>query len=564
MIRRATTTTANVFDEYIGPTNAKCVAAIDFGTSGTGYAYAFPGSDGIKDARTALFSNGPWADGKDGKTKTALLLDENNKIMAFGKVAQKKYQSIAMKYKSDIAKYQAMVMKGNASSSKPEIKERYFECFKMNLYKTSVSGKMLISAANGVKIAAQTVFSESLKYIKKTLLAQIDQSTNGISERDIKWVLTVPAIWSDAAKQVMREAAELAGLKGVALQLALEPEAASLWALQSNDLSMDPDSKYMICDCGGGTIDVTVHEVDYSQRKVKEAFAYKLVIPADGGDWGSTTIDQRVLQLLEEIFGKNRYLNMTEDPLGFLKIKEDIEMAKITFDEDTDIVLVVPDSLTAKTHGDTTTAAEAMERFCEKKNAEFFLIGQNLMIPADYFYENCMKPTITQTVTHVRNIVKNNTGISKIILVGNFANCRQLQKQFIQEFRYIEVKVPTPPGAVLFGADPGLVTQRKSRFTYGHRISAVFDEAVHDEYKSFRSKAGRKYCQDIFAKFVLMGENLEVGKEVTRTYQTVEKRQSTMDFIIYKAPRRDVKYITDTLVEQIGSFSLECSGREDR
>jgi hypothetical protein len=31
---------------------------------------------------------------------------------------------------------------------------------------------------------------------------------DGIRNSDIHWVLTVPAIWNDAAKQFMREAAE--------------------------------------------------------------------------------------------------------------------------------------------------------------------------------------------------------------------------------------------------------------------------------------------------------------------------------------------------------------------
>ena len=45
---------------------------------------------------------------------------------------------------------------------------------------------------------------------------------------DINWVLIVPAIRSDAAKQFMREAAAEAGIPGSQLMLALEPEAASI------------------------------------------------------------------------------------------------------------------------------------------------------------------------------------------------------------------------------------------------------------------------------------------------------------------------------------------------
>ena len=47
-------------------------------------------------------------------------------------------------------------------------------------------------------------------YFKDDLLAISDQRVaNGCLNADeIHWVLTVPAIWNDAAKQFMREAAE--------------------------------------------------------------------------------------------------------------------------------------------------------------------------------------------------------------------------------------------------------------------------------------------------------------------------------------------------------------------
>ena len=102
--------------------------------------------------------------------------------------------------------------------------------------------KLQLKAENGVKMPALTVFSEAIKFLKhhfenvleKSMLSQVDSdtesktngSTNSKSNKlqnittpkvtedresswssDILWVLTVPAIWSDQAKQFMREAA---------------------------------------------------------------------------------------------------------------------------------------------------------------------------------------------------------------------------------------------------------------------------------------------------------------------------------------------------------------------
>ena len=54
------------------------------------------------------------------------------------------------------------------------------------------------------------VFSKALKYLKDKLIDFIAQMTKGCKIRgskDIKWVLTVPAIWKHGARHFMREAA---------------------------------------------------------------------------------------------------------------------------------------------------------------------------------------------------------------------------------------------------------------------------------------------------------------------------------------------------------------------
>lgn len=56
---------------------------------------------------------------------------------------------------------------------------------------------------------AMDIFSISIKHLKDTMLETMNtRLANGIiSEKDIDFVLTVPAIWGDEAKFFMREAA---------------------------------------------------------------------------------------------------------------------------------------------------------------------------------------------------------------------------------------------------------------------------------------------------------------------------------------------------------------------
>ncbi|KAJ5603966.1 hypothetical protein N7537_006922 [Penicillium hordei] len=80
-------------------------------------------------------------------------------------------------------------------------------------------------------------------------------------------VLTVPAIWKDYARTAMQEAAKNAGILEyrsageTTLILAPEPEAAALTALLEYGTNISPGEVYVICDAGGGTVDVITYKV---------------------------------------------------------------------------------------------------------------------------------------------------------------------------------------------------------------------------------------------------------------------------------------------------------------
>lgn len=65
-----------------------------------------------------------------------------------------------------------------------------------------------IKAANGRSYSALTVFGHALRFFYEHALQELsDQSATTIVNDDIRWVITVPAIWKAPAKQFMRLAA---------------------------------------------------------------------------------------------------------------------------------------------------------------------------------------------------------------------------------------------------------------------------------------------------------------------------------------------------------------------
>ncbi|KAJ5940218.1 hypothetical protein N7516_000386 [Penicillium verrucosum] len=106
-------------------------------------------------------------------------------------------------------------------------------------------------------------------------------------------VLTVPAIWKDYARTAMQEAAKRAGILDrrsageTTLVLAPEPEAAGLTALLEYGTAIKPGDVYVICDAGGGTVDVITYKVKGTQPlKLAEA------VEGDGALCGGIFIDE--------------------------------------------------------------------------------------------------------------------------------------------------------------------------------------------------------------------------------------------------------------------------------
>lgn len=62
---------------------------------------------------------------------------------------------------------------------------------------------------SGLKeMKAVDVFAASIEYIKMKTFERAQQNISNLKEGDIHWVITVPAIWDEAARQFMIEAAE--------------------------------------------------------------------------------------------------------------------------------------------------------------------------------------------------------------------------------------------------------------------------------------------------------------------------------------------------------------------
>lgn len=87
-------------------------------------------------------------------------------------------------------------------------------------------------AIDGREMPLLKVVEHTLRFISTQALSKLKEQVGKIVPAKIRWVLTVPALWSEEHKQFMRKAAVQAQIIDSAnsqnLLLCLEPEGASI------------------------------------------------------------------------------------------------------------------------------------------------------------------------------------------------------------------------------------------------------------------------------------------------------------------------------------------------
>jgi molecular chaperone DnaK (HSP70) len=74
----------------------------------------------------------------------------------------------------------------------------------------------------------------------------------------------------------LAQAAKIAGFFPV--KLIKEPEAAGLYTAKSLDLSLHPNDIFIVCDAGGGTVDLIAYEIEATSPRLEA----KELVPGTG------------------------------------------------------------------------------------------------------------------------------------------------------------------------------------------------------------------------------------------------------------------------------------------
>ena len=292
------------------------VVAIDLGTSRSAWAFSIQGR--AEDAVCLRVPLGSAPSPSSAKTETAVLLShhDTHEVLAFGSTAHSRYLEEIEGTEDD--------------DGRPML----FRWFKMELCKNrgfqTVNDPVAVAEC-GQTLPLLVVMSVVLRHFKEDALNNLS-SVSGMdySVEDVMWVVTIPAIYDDFARHFMRVAAHEAGLintvNSLRLRLCLEPEAACLTvSLKDSPDNFELDNQLMVVDCGGGTVDITTHEVlSVDPIQLKE------LCPPKGGPWGSTFVDRDFMEWLKSFLGVEIFTNVRRT-LPFLELLRQWEHQKTRF-----------------------------------------------------------------------------------------------------------------------------------------------------------------------------------------------------------------------------------------
>ncbi|KAL9628542.1 MAG: hypothetical protein Q9204_005824 [Flavoplaca sp. TL-2023a] len=346
----------------------------------------------------------------------------------------------------------------------------------------------------------------------------------------IEYVLTIPAIWTDTARNKTKAAAEGAGMgRANELYVISEPEAAAVWAFHEMvPWGLRKGETFVVCDAGGGTVDL----ITYRITALKPSLRIAEVAKGEGGMCGSTMLDRSFASFLRDKFG--------DDPMWSENLLEDVKPRfRGSKTEEWDIpVPGLPDS-----------ADDAPDRV---RHSRYHLKGSDVY---DIF-EPVIKQIINLVIQQIKVSKKVGAEVQGVIMVGGFGEniylFERLQKAL--KSRHIEVRVSPQAwtavvrGALIRGLEEarssralGTVVGRIARYSYGTECAREYERSKHQKSDREWSKANNRWEVNTYEWFIKKHSKVAEKNPICSYYhierpvpRPIKKKLEPLKITIYK------------------------------
>ncbi|CAG8513962.1 9562_t:CDS:2, partial [Scutellospora calospora] len=507
------------------PADIRVVVGIDFGTTFSGFAYANVSSGEV-------ISNEDWPGIKGPKKlPTVLQYDES-----FSQVTLWGFDALAREPPRRRKKVTSTV-------------SRPIELFKLHLGDIPEKQKPILPS-NITAEKAITDYLQEMGIIKE----EVEKCWPGIDFfKMVRLMITVPAGFTEDTKTIMRQCmynANLISISGTqSLKFTTEPEAAAVHCMKViKDHGLKIGDKYLVVDCGGGTVDLTV-------RKLLENNQLGEDTERSGDFCGSTYVDKEFIKYLKKKVGENAIKMLSEKHYSQLSymVQQFCERVKTRF---TGVESEFrPYSL------EIEKICPALKQYVSGNVRDELSEEEDWEIEFDFTTVKSFFDPVIRKILQLINDQINKNVCSIIFLVGGFSESKYLQKRVRQKFSNYKVAVPPHPmaaiarGAVEYGLDMDKIKTRVVKWTYGIELYSEFDKG---------DPLSRKTSDGLISKFKPMAKRgLQV--EINQKFSTLAcPRYPNQDCILFKffyTPNETAKFIDEPGMNKLGEFRVELSDK---
>ncbi|CAG8589360.1 11567_t:CDS:2 [Ambispora leptoticha] len=498
----------------------RVAVGVDFGTTFSGFAYAFIQKNKTK---TEVIVNEEWGHFKSpNKTNTVLQYNEYGEVLTWG---------------VDALGSEPSRRRANNSS-------KTVEAFKFYLGDVPESKKPQLPSG----ITFEKAITDYLGQMEK-----IENHWPGIDfYKHVRLVFTVPAEFDEKSKTIMRKCIYNAGLvKSIGtlnLQFTTEPEAAAIHCMNRlKELNLKTGATYLVVDCGGGTVDLTVRKL-LSDDRIAET-------TERSGDYcGGTYVDDEFLKFLEGRVGKSA-MNMLKKKhrgqVNYLVHKYFCPEVKIPFAGEKSKFKTIELDIQKK--------CPALMQYVNSPEREQLSDEDEWIIDLDFdTVKSFFDPVLRKIFRLIDMQLSKCSDCSVMFLVGGFSESRYLQFKIKEGYESrLTIAIPPSPAAAIekgaceYGLDMKTVSTRVLKWTYG--------TDVFPKWKS-GDPSPRKTAEGLVAKFYLMaskGTEVDVNKEFSATFIPVYPEQDSMELSFYYTSANNAKYCDEPGMKKLGSFTID-------
>ena len=317
-----------------------------------------------------------------------------------------------------------------------------------------------------------------------------------------------------------------------------------------------PNDCYLTADIGGGTVDITAHQV-YEDGTLKI-----LDIP-HGRVYGGTAVNEKFKNFIATKVFKDptfrRYLKTNRNTehkehcaqlLGF--IYKDFEEAKKNFGSENEVGVQFDNSETHNFHVPPTLIEvyrNELQAIRGNSTSVSYKRATQLMSISKAKLKELFEDNVNAIRECIDDVIKvvGRDNVKIIYLVGSFGGCRYITSCIQQCYQNLPVCRPFEPeyavvkGACLFYKEKVL---RIADATYGIGISVKYDDDNPVHKATFKLIVDdHEYCTNLFKPYIHKGDEIKPNIVYSDTFIPVYEDRTTVSFTLYSTSDHYIDHV---------------------